>query len=151
MKMKWNWGSKLLVAMILFMLMMIVFVIMSMRQTFFLVEKDYYPKAIEYQDKIDHIQNAKSLAQRIQINNLGDHVELTFPNELPAAKIKGEIMFYRPSDVGKDVVFPISADTTHRRVCNVSGLENGKYIIKIDYQIDDVGYYQEETIFLKIN
>ena len=148
--MKWNWGTKLLVAMILFMGLIITMVFFSMRQTYDLVEKDYYPKALEYQDRIDKIRNADMLDEKVKVENLGDQVAFTFPSGLQPEEISGTIMFYRPSDQKLDLSFNISADTARRQLCDVAAIPRGKYVIKLDYETGGKGYYQEETVFLKM-
>lgn len=151
MKIHWHWGTKLLVAMILFMGLIIGFVIMSMKQDFNLVERDYYPKAIEYQQKIDKMRNAEALPGKILIENLGDHVWFSFPEGIALESLSGEIVFYRPSDVGQDVSFSIEVDSAGRQACPVASMPGGKYIVKIDYQSGDKAYYQEESVFLKMH
>ena len=148
MKMKWNWGTKILVAMILFMLLLITLVFMSMRQTYHLVEKDYYPKALEYQGRIDKTRNAQQLAEKVKMEQTREAVVFTFPS-FETREIEGTITFYRPSDEGMDVRFAIQPDTSLRQVCNVSAMPPGKYIVKLDYEVDGKGYYQEESVFLE--
>ena len=48
-----------------------------------------------------------------------------------------------------DVRFAIQPDTSFRQVCNVSAMPPGKYIVKLDYEVDGKGYYQEESVFLE--
>jgi hypothetical protein len=147
--MKWNWGTKIFIAIILFMSLIIVLVIFSMRQTYYLVEKDYYPKGLEYQQKIDKEMNAKKIGEMIHIENRGIALEIGFPTDFAPQSIKGEIIFYRPSDETKDVSVPIQLDSTLQMIYNTSGLANGRYIIKFDYSVNDTGYYQESTIFIE--
>lgn len=151
MKIKWHWGTRLLVAMILFMALIIGFVIMSMKQDFFLVERDYYPKAIEYQDKIDKMRNAEALSGKIIINNLGSELEFLFPEGIDFNDLGGQILFYRPSDGGQDLSFPIQVDSAGRQRCQVADMAGGKYIVKIDYHTGSKGFYQEESVFLKMH
>lgn len=150
MKIHWHWGTKLLIAMILFMALLIGFVIMSMKQTYNLVEKDYYPKALEYQDKIDKENNTKALAEKVLIEDAEDQVIFTFPGIFSPGELSGEIMFYRPSDKRMDVLIPIQLDSTSQQRYNTSGLLKGKYLIKIDYEVEGKGYYQEESILIKM-
>jgi hypothetical protein len=150
MKMKWNWGTKLLVAMILFMGLIITMVFMSMRQTYYLVEKDYYPKALEYQTRIDKMHNVSLMDEKVKVENLGEQVSFTFPAALDPEGITGSIIFYRPSDGTLDLRFPIRPDTARRQFCDVAAVPKGKYIVKVDYESQGKGYYQEETIFLKM-
>lgn len=139
-----------MVAMILFMLLLITLVFMSMRQTYHLVEKDYYPKALEYQEMIDKTQNANQLAEKVRVENLGDEVLLTFQPAFRPFDIKGTIIFYRPSDEGMDIRIPIRPDTAGRQLCDVRHMPKGKYIVKLDYEVDNKGYYQEGSIYLKM-
>jgi len=150
MKIEWNWGTKLLLAMILFMLLLLTFMVMSMKQSFYLVEKDYYPRALEYQNKIDKIENVKLLGEKVKIENMGDHVQFSFQQTFIPNEIKGDIVFYRPSDGRLDITFPIQPDTAGQQLCNISSMTKGKYIVKLDYEVGGTGYYQEETILLKM-
>ena len=150
MKMKWNWGSKLLVAMIMFMLLIIGLVYMSMQQTFHLVENDYYPKALEYQDRIDKTQSANDLEEKVTIENLGEEVLVTFQPAFRSLEISGTIEFYRPSDRSLDISIPIKTDTAGRQLCDIRSMQKGKYLVKLDYEAGGKGYYQEESIYLKM-
>jgi hypothetical protein len=150
MKINWHWGTKLLVAMILFMLLLITMVYMSMQQTYHLVERDYYPKALEYQDRIDKTSNADKLGEKVRIDQSDGIIYFTFPASLDPGKVRGSIMFYRPSDESMDLTFSIAPDTSGRQACNLVAVPKGKYIVKIDYEADGAGYFQEETLLLKM-
>ncbi|MCF8406157.1 MAG: FixH family protein, partial [Bacteroidales bacterium] len=149
-KMKWNWGTKILLAMILFMLLIGTFVFLSMRQTFYLVEKDYYPKGLDFQRTIDKINNSNSLEEKIRVESSDEIISIEFPSIFIPANIKGSVTFYRPSDTEYDVKYEISVDSTGKQIFPADTLHKGKYIIKIDYVVDEKAYYQEETIFLKM-
>lgn len=135
---------------ILFMLVLLTFVFLSTRQTFFLVEKDYYPKGLEYQQKIDKINNAESLTEKIEVKNNNKYIKLTYPGMMDPIGIKGSIVLYRPSDGEKDVQLEIKADSLSTQVIPANDLIKGKYIIRFDYSYEGVEYYQEETILVKM-
>lgn len=147
--MKWNWGTKIFIAIILFMSMMIVLVILTMRQSYDLVEKDYYPKGLEYQKKIDKETNAKNIGEMIQVENKGTGIILLFPLAFEPETINGTIIFYRPSDGTKDVSYPIKLDSNRKMTVPTNNLAHGRYLIKIDYNSNNKGYYQEETLFVE--
>ncbi len=46
MKIKWNWGTKITIAIILFVSMILGFVYTATQNPIILVEKDYYPKGL---------------------------------------------------------------------------------------------------------
>jgi len=150
MKIKWNWGTKILIAMILFMVLLLTFVFLTTQQTYHLVEKDYYPKALEYQGKIDKINNAKALDEKVRIEKEGDLVKIKFQSFFNFSKVIGQIVFYRPSDTDSDIAFPIKLDSSGMQLVNSTNMLMGKYIIKIDYEIDGKGYFQEESILIKM-
>ena len=104
MKIKWNWGTGILLAIIIFMSFIFSMVYFTTRQNYDLVEKDYYPKAIEYQQQIDKEQNAKNLQEKVRVNNRGDYVEVRFQPFFKYSDISGQITFYRPSDKKGDVI-----------------------------------------------
>lgn len=149
--MKWNWGTKLLISMIVFMLFLTVFFVMMSRQTFYLVEKDYYPKGQEYQLKIDKIDNAKLLDEQIQLDNKGDFLVFTFQPFFSIDEIAGNIVLYRPSDGTQDIAMPIQLDSLRQHVFPIQDVLKGKYIAKIDYNYEGKSYYEEIPLLIKMN
>jgi hypothetical protein len=61
-------------------------------------------------------------------------------------RVDGSILLYRPSDYEEDKLFTIQLDSNLRQVLPATGLLKGKYIIKIDWNCDDVAYFQEKVI-----
>lgn len=147
--MKWNWGTKIVISMVVFMLFLTVFFVMMSRQTFFLVEKDYYPKGLEYQENIDKKDNAKLLDEQIQLENKGDFLVFTFQPFFNAEEIAGNIVLYRPSDGTQDITMTIQLDSLHQHVFPVQDVLKGKYIAKIDYKYNNKEYYQEESVYIE--
>jgi hypothetical protein len=147
--MKWNWGTKILISMVIFMLFLTVFFILMSRQTFYLVEKDYYPKGLEYQEKIDKVENAKQLKEKILLENKDNHLIFTFPSVFVPDEVKGNIVLYRPSDGTRDITMPIQLDSLNQHIFRVQDILKGKYIAKIDYKFNNKEFYQEENVFIK--
>lgn len=150
MNIKWNWGTGILIAIIVFMGFMAFMVYQSTRQNFDLVERDYYPKALEYQQKIDKIANAKALDEKVKFKERGDAVQVVFQSAFSPGDVHGSIVFYRPSNKMMDLSFPISLDTARTQYCSTESLAKGKYIVKVDYEVEGTKYFQEETILLKM-
>jgi len=147
--MKWNWGTKIFIAIIMFMSLMIVLVILSMNQSYYLVEKDYYPKALEYQQRIDKETNAKNIGEMIQIANNGNKLIITFPSVFDPKAIDGELTFYRPSDGTMDLTVPIRLDSLRKMTFSKGDLMTGRYIIKFEYEVNNTGYYEEKTVYIE--
>ena len=149
MKMKWNWGTKLLISIIVFMLFLTAFFVLMMRQTFYLVEKDYYPKGLNYQQRIDKSINAKLLEEVVEIENNGEYLIFRFQSFFNPSEISGTIQLYRPSDAKQDVNLDIQPDSNRQIFYPVKNLIKGKYIAKINYTYGDKDYYQEKSVFIE--
>jgi hypothetical protein len=150
-KLKWNWGTALFLAMIIFMVFILVFVMISSKQNWDLVEKDYYPKALEYQQKIDKINNAKSLDSHVQIVTHSDYIQFTFQPFFNPDSISGDIYFYRPSDANNDHTYPIALDSARSMTVLSDQLMKGKYLVKIDYSYLNIEYFEEKTLMIKMD
>lgn len=130
------------------MLMLIVFAFFMFNQEFDLVEKDYYPKALEYQQKIDKSNNARQLAEKVLVENKDGIVYFTFPSAFGPDSLKGTIYFYRPSEKSGDIMIAIDPDSSGRMFFKHNKLLKGRYQVKIDYTFNGKGYYQEEQLFV---
>lgn len=145
--MKWNWGTKLVLAMAAFMTMVIVFVILMMRENIALVEKDYYPKGQVHQELLDKKRNADNIGQLIKLEKTFNGLQLVFPEHLNAEKISGQIHFYHRIDDQLDQTFELKDNDSAGFLLPVEGMA-GRYIAKIDWQYEGVAYYVEKTIEL---
>lgn len=148
MKIKWNWGTGLFIGASLFILMIAVFAYFMFKQNFDLVEKDYYPKALVYQQRIDKLNNTAQLEEKIRVEKLGSSVVIRFPSIFKPDSTSGTVQFYRPSGVSGDVNIPIQLDASGIMSYPISRLMKGNYMVKIDYNFRNKGYYQEEALFV---
>jgi hypothetical protein len=148
MKIKWNWGTKLFIAMALFLIMLMTFVYMTTLQDHPLVEEEYYQKSLQYQDKLNKIDNAKKLDESVKVE-LGDkYLTIIFQPFFIPEKLSGTIQIYRPSDPDFDINIRIKPDSNGALYLPVEKLHKGKYIVKIDYTYEGKGYYEEKSIFV---
>ena len=148
MNIKWNWGTGLFIGAGLFILMIAVFAYFMFQQSNDLVEKDYYPKALVYQQRIDKLNNTAQMAEKAHVENSGRSVIIRFPSTLQPDSISGIVQFYRPSGVSGDINVPIKLDSSGTMAYPISGLIKGNYLVKIDYNYRNKGYYQEESLFV---
>ena len=149
MKIKWNWGTKLLIFMSMFIIFILVFVYLTTLQDRTMVEDEYYQQSLVFQKKIDRINNSKALQEKVEISEGPQHVSITFQSFFNPAEITGTIHFYRPSNIKGDVKIPIELDSTRQMVYPVKKLMRGRYIVKIDYKYMDKEYYQEKGIYIE--
>ncbi|MCF8295168.1 MAG: FixH family protein [Bacteroidales bacterium] len=146
MKVNWNWGSKLVVGIVLYISFILTMVFLMVREDVPLVEQDYYPQAVKYQERIEKRTHAAQLEKQILARQVGEDVVLQFQTFFPKDDVTGTIMVYRPSEDGHDLLVPIKLDSLHTQSFPVSRFLSGKYIFKIDYQVHDTAYYQELSL-----
>ena len=105
---------------------------------------------LEYQQQIDKEQNARLLAEKVMVENTGPAIRLTFQEMFEPSGISGTVTFYRPSDKSGDIVYEISLDSAGIQQFNTATLQDGKYILKIDYRVGGKLYFQEEPVYINI-
>jgi hypothetical protein len=146
MRIKFNWGTGIFIVIVLIFGGVIAFFIYSTSLDINLVENNYYEKELVYEERIQKIRNADNLAEKIRIESIDGYIVLHFPDTLKNAAIKGSILFYRPSDEGKDFTLPISLDDSLRQFISKENIFSGKYLIKMEWEMDGIHYYQEEVL-----
>ncbi len=146
--MKWNWGTKLVLAMAAFMSMLIIFAVLMMREEVPLVEKKYYPKGQAFQETIEKRNRAKVFNDSIVATQHGREIILSFPKSLRQDGISGNLHLYNRMTENGDRFFTLQADDQGQFVFPKDSL-NGRYILRIDWQYDNIDYYTEKNMTLQ--
>jgi hypothetical protein len=141
-----NWGHKIALVFIAFVGLMVFMVYQSFQVNVDLVAEDYYKQEIEYQQKIEKIQNTRELVQQLSFVQENQQLIVQFP----AGKqlLNGEISLFRPSDARFDVNTKITLDENHRQSISTTDLAKGYYKVKVDWKDGDTAYFQEESVFI---
>ncbi len=146
MKIKWNWGTKLVIWITAFIVFMLTLVFISFNYDIGLVEKDYYPKGLAYQDRINAIENAKNINAIFNITQDKDYIKIQIP-ELQIEQ--GTITLFRPSDNSYDRIFDMISSDNELIIIPKTETILGKYIIKINWKYKDKEYYVEQLLYVK--
>lgn len=139
-----SWGTGIVIAIIIFVVVVLAQTIYLMNQKVDLVEEDYYKKGIEYQKEIDVQKKSRELSKPIRFDFNGQYLIIDFPKELSENKLSGEILLYRPSDSGLDIKLPVSTDSLSQ-IIPVSNLKKGFWRVKLKWQYDGQDYYDETS------
>ena len=148
MKIKINWGTAIVIAMVLFMVFILQFLYRSFdtKNNHDLVSEDYYKDELYYQQEIDKMNNANQLEQNIILEHVEDGFLIIFPKDMDITKIKGIVYFQRPSN--KDLDFQQTISLTSSKVLiDHTSLVEGKWKIKIDWKYNDEEYMLKKTVF----
>ena len=149
MKIKFNWGTGIVVAMVLFMTFILSFVYKTIaidKYEHHLVSEDYYKDELYYQKEIDKLNNASKLSENITLSNSEKGITIHFPEDKDFNLIKGMIFFQRRSNHKLDFDKEIKL-TSHSITMPDSLLVSGKWIVKIDWQYKEKEYLLKESWF----
>ncbi len=147
MKIKWNWGTGITLFIILFMSFILYMVYLTTQNPVDLVEKDYYPKGLVYQERIEEIKNGNLLKDSFLIEQTVKEVVIRLPGiDNPDTS---NITLFRPSDKKLDISSEIVEDDSNTVRFSSSEFRKGKYIVKVFWQKDGKGYYMEKVFFFK--
>jgi|APLak6261661892_1056031.scaffolds.fasta_scaffold08701_2 hypothetical protein len=143
-----SWGTKIASLYIGFVALVIFMVSFSMSQKIELVSPDYYAKELKYQDKINEMNNANALSEPVThtINTTG--IEIQFPTLFTNKTVKGEIVFFCPSDANKDYKTPLTLNRSGSQTIAKSSLHSGMYKMQLSWTADNKNYFTEETIVI---
>jgi len=144
--MKFNWGTGIVIALVVMISGMLVLVSIAIRQDFDLVDDNYYQKSIDYQQHIEKVKNNDGLAAKVKIELAGDSLTLKFPNLANSGEYSGEVHFYSPVEKKRDLTLPLQLDSSRSQTILLNTLETGRYQVKIDWKANETSYYHEEEI-----
>jgi len=151
MKIKWNWGTGIVIAMVLFMAFILQFVYrasMVAENKHSLVSEDYYKDEIHYQEEIDKVNKGNALKENISVIQNESGLLIRFPKEFEASSLSGTVYFQRLSneklDFSKDIKDNLSDHTIY---ISDEQLVDGKWELKIDWKVKDESYMYKETLF----
>ena len=146
--MKIHWGHGITIAIALCMIAILSLVFITSKEKIDLVTEEYYPKELIYEQQLVKLRNTENLAEKIFITTSGS-ITVQFP-DLGSLNdsIRGEILFYRPSDKMLDKQIKIKPDSNLQMVFDRRMFNNGKYEVIIDWSDSRKLYLQKETIYL---
>ena len=148
--MKINWGTGIVIAFALFMAFILFFVFRVQSDSAYdneLVVEEYYKQERVLQSQLDKEQNAVSLVHKLQIQDVGNDIQIEFPEGFDINKITGKVSLYRPSSQKLDFEIPISLSTNHLLIPK-SDLAGGRWDITVEWQYDGKGYINKEMLNL---
>jgi hypothetical protein len=149
--MKFNWGTGMVLVLVVFMAGIGVMVYIAFKNNINLVHEDYYPRELAHQTMIDKRNNALALPKQVSIEYDSDYIEVGFPDFFNFEKIKGEIHLFRPSSGIKDLYFLINPDSLGKQQIPTAALDKGKYIVKVEWEFDNIFYYTEKNVYINNN
>lgn len=144
-----SWGLRITILYLGFVALIVTLVVVSANQSIELESKDYYAQELQYQQKIDALNNTNNLTSSVShVVNTND-VLISFPKEQVANGIKGDILFFCQYDSKKDKRVEIAVNANGEQLIPFSLLSPGKYTMKISWNVLGKDFYKESPITIK--
>lgn len=151
MKLKFNWGTSIVIAFALFIAFILYFVIKVQSDSKYdndLVVEEYYKHDIHYQEEMQRVQNALELKNKPEIIVGKDEVAIVFSKEFQPSKIKGNVSFYRASNKKFDFVVPLVVKDSILRIAKQQ-LVPGNWKLNMEWQYEGKAYLTKESIYIQ--
>jgi nitrogen fixation protein FixH len=144
-----HWGRGIFISIIIFLAGTAFMIAIAVNSPSDLVVKDYYEKGVEYQEQIDRINRTNALSENVAIEYTGNGLFIQIPKMFSPEKIRGEVLFYRPSDSKEDLRIPLSIDTSGTALISTAGLGKGFWKAELSWSADDKGYFKETSFTIQ--
>lgn len=148
MRVKFNWGTGVVIFLLLFLAAIITFVVFAFHQDVNMVHQDYYEKGVDHTATMNMNHRSAAYASLISVETLADSVIIVFPPEMNGAIQQGEVLFFRPSDHTRDTSFPLLLSGTTMKVTR-KNLIPGRYIVKLTWTTAGMEFEVDKTIIIK--
>ena len=110
-----------------------------------LVVEEYYKKEMAFQQEIDAEENAKLISKSISGKRTPEGWLITFPEELNATDIEGNVFLYRPSNKQLDFNQPLVISNSQLLIPD-NRLVDGRWNITIDWMQNGKRYMYKKSI-----
>lgn len=132
-----------------FVLLIATMVSLSISQKVDLVSKDYYEQELQFQNKINLMDRTRLLSEQLSWQVQNDELVLDFPDQFKGQQTSGKVFFFRPSDAVLDKNFELQTDTLNTKSKSIKKLKSGLYKIQINWEVENIQYYNEGFIQIK--
>ncbi len=148
MRIKFTWGTGIVVFLFLFLAALLSFVVFAFHQDVNMVHKDYYEKGVDYTRQMEKNRRSAEFAPLLTITETGDSVILIFPRHLAATIESGSLLFFRPSNQNMDISYPLNFTDSVMRIPS-GNLTPGRYIVKTTWRSGGMDYEVDKTVIIK--
>jgi hypothetical protein len=145
MKIKWNWGTGIFLAIVAMLSFIGFLVYTSFQHEVNKVSDDYYERGLSHSEYMSIQERSRPMNAEFDIIYT-DNCTIQFPQFFKDKKVSGNVLFFRPSDFNMDKTFVIEMDSSARQVITINEFLKGKYIVKVDMETDSLFYHFEQDI-----
>lgn len=143
-----QWPMGIAIIYVIFVLLLVAFAVFSRFQSVDLVTEDYYDQEIKYQQQINRIERARSLPEPVNwiYDKQKGALTVQFPPQFDPLKVKGNVLFFRPSDAKQDKLVALNLSSNGTQLISTENLTPGFWKIKIFWKVENNEYYNEGVL-----
>jgi len=146
--MKFNWGTGILLFLILFLSAATMFIVFAMRQDLNLVHEDYYEKGVDYSSQMEVDSRSASFEDSIQTHMDEKLLYIDIESSITSGIDSGNLLLFRPSSSSLDISYPFEQIESPLMVPKTE-LFPGRYILKISWYTKGLKYELDKTIIIE--
>lgn len=143
--MKFNWGTGILIFLILFVMAAVGFVIFTLQFDANLVHKDYYEKGVDYSEQMKVNQRSVQFKNAFQIQLQENYLIVEIDESLSSRIDSGSVLLFRPSDRNRDIQLQVESKAS-RVSFPKQDLIFGRYILKFYWYSEGLKYEVDRPI-----
>lgn len=144
-----NWGYKILLVIIAFMIAILSMVFVAFRQTNDMLDENYYEKEMNYQSLIDAAQNLNLVNDSLLINQNETYVIVHVPRTLISNFEQGNLTFLRIDDKRKDFTFDFKPNEEGILQIEKFKFIPGTYKARMKWRNLGKDYYREQNLIVE--
>ena len=145
-----NWGNKIALVLIIFVIAMGSMVYVASMQTNEMMDSNYYDKEIKFQGQIDASNNLQKVTGDSLFIQHNGVLEIIIPASICTQVTKGTIKFLRNDNELKDLTMELKPDSNGHQIINNPSIINGLYKASIQWENKGTPYYYEENILITL-
>jgi len=143
--MKFNWGTGILIFLVLFLAASAAFIIFAMNQDVNLVHKDYYEKGVDYTQEMNTMSRSEKFTDSVLVYFDEQKLLVDVRTSLAVAIDSGKVLMFRPSGSKYDIQFPLNIPVETISIAREK-LIAGRYILKLSWYSAGLKYEIDKTV-----
>ena len=146
--MKFNWGTGILIFLILFLLAAGFFIAFAMRQDISLVHEDYYERGVDHTDQMHIEERSAPYLDAVKTTQTESFLQLSIVDTLASGMDSVRLLLYRPSSNSLDM--ELSFEPTRGALAiPLEDLTLGRYILQLSWSHEGLKYEIDQTIVIE--
>lgn len=143
--MKFNWGTGILIFLILFLIACAIFITFAMRQRVELVHEDYYERGVDHSSQMEVEKRSAPYQDAIKAVQIEGNLRISMADSIAVRSDSARIQLYRPSDnqLDKNMSYEPARGML---LISREDLRPGRYILKLSWYSEGLKYEIDRTL-----